>query len=153
MIRRPPRSTRTDTLFPYTTLFRSLFAHTTPALLSKLLLAWTAISLIGVWLIGRDAWFRYCDFLAVFMRQVARIGVFDYRPATRGENVRVLLRAPFSGLLQQRAEHLSLLVFVLFMLSSTAFDGLRATIPWFKLFWADQVGPLTPSTGEHTSEI
>src|SRR3546814_12028676 len=30
MIRRPPRSTRTDTLFPYTTLFRSalqLFYH------------------------------------------------------------------------------------------------------------------------------
>src|SRR3546814_11903848 len=25
MIRRPPRSTRTDTLFPYTTLFRSPF--------------------------------------------------------------------------------------------------------------------------------
>src|SRR3546814_3929791 len=27
MIRRPPRSTRTDTLFPYTTLFRSLDRH------------------------------------------------------------------------------------------------------------------------------
>src|SRR3546814_10211658 len=27
MIRRPPRSTRTDTLFPYTTLFRSLKFH------------------------------------------------------------------------------------------------------------------------------
>src|SRR3546814_16632617 len=27
IIRRPPRSTRTDTLFPYTTLFRSLLAH------------------------------------------------------------------------------------------------------------------------------
>src|SRR3546814_5771805 len=27
MIRRPPRSTRTDTLFPYTTLFRSLARH------------------------------------------------------------------------------------------------------------------------------
>src|SRR3546814_4023420 len=26
MIRRPPRSTRTDTLFPYTTLFRSLLS-------------------------------------------------------------------------------------------------------------------------------
>src|SRR3546814_2822862 len=26
MIRRPPRSTRTDTLFPYTTLFRSVVA-------------------------------------------------------------------------------------------------------------------------------
>src|SRR3546814_15446255 len=27
MIRRPPRSTRTDTLFPYTTLFRSTAVH------------------------------------------------------------------------------------------------------------------------------
>src|SRR3546814_6606846 len=27
MIRRPPRSTRTDTLFPYTTLFRSPLRH------------------------------------------------------------------------------------------------------------------------------
>src|SRR3546814_8683540 len=27
MLRRPPRSTRTDTLFPYTTLFRSGLAH------------------------------------------------------------------------------------------------------------------------------
>src|SRR3546814_3324753 len=30
MIRRPPRSTRTDTLFPYTTLFRSKSASSVP---------------------------------------------------------------------------------------------------------------------------
>src|SRR3546814_2793073 len=30
MIRRPPRSTRTDTLFPYTTLFRSFDEHGWP---------------------------------------------------------------------------------------------------------------------------
>src|SRR3546814_13211255 len=30
MIRRPPRSTRTDTLFPYTTLFRSHLAEARP---------------------------------------------------------------------------------------------------------------------------
>src|SRR3546814_3782580 len=30
MIRRPPRSTRTDTLFPYTTLFRSIDGVTDP---------------------------------------------------------------------------------------------------------------------------
>src|SRR3546814_4475020 len=30
MIRRPPRSTRTDTLFPYTTLFRSAVAMDDP---------------------------------------------------------------------------------------------------------------------------
>src|SRR3546814_5483219 len=32
MIRRPPRSTRTDTLFPYTTLFRSCDAELAPEL-------------------------------------------------------------------------------------------------------------------------
>src|SRR3546814_11507552 len=31
MIRRPPRSTRTDTLFPYTTLFRSSPLQASPA--------------------------------------------------------------------------------------------------------------------------
>src|SRR3546814_6748138 len=31
MIRRPPRSTRTDTLFPYTTLFRSQLGRRGPA--------------------------------------------------------------------------------------------------------------------------
>src|SRR3546814_5543087 len=33
MIRRPPRSTRTDTLFPYTTLFRSCSAPDSSAML------------------------------------------------------------------------------------------------------------------------
>src|SRR3546814_3330968 len=36
MIRRPPRSTRTDTLFPYTTLFRSAQAHRRRVLLPDL---------------------------------------------------------------------------------------------------------------------
>src|SRR3546814_10463475 len=41
MIRRPPRSTRTDTLFPYTTLFRSLIEkYGTPTDESSGLLKW-----------------------------------------------------------------------------------------------------------------
>src|SRR3546814_4963092 len=37
MIRRPPRSTRTDTLFPYTTLFRSIAGtEATPELVAKI---------------------------------------------------------------------------------------------------------------------
>src|SRR3546814_2839612 len=39
MIRRPPRSTRTDTLFPYTTLFRSDLATYMPDLPERL--AWS----------------------------------------------------------------------------------------------------------------
>src|SRR3546814_10770150 len=52
MIRRPPRSTRTDTLFPYTTLFRSVGAmFAIDSLLVK-------IALIGVIGIGAQwiAW-------------------------------------------------------------------------------------------------
>src|SRR3546814_12195756 len=43
MIRRPPRSTRTDTLFPYTTLFRSLLL-TLLALLTGLATADRAVA-------------------------------------------------------------------------------------------------------------
>src|SRR3546814_13789281 len=35
MIRRPPRSTRTDTLFPYTTLFRSGLVELHPVLRAR----------------------------------------------------------------------------------------------------------------------
>src|SRR3546814_3345721 len=38
MIRRPPRSTRTDTLFPYTTLFRSKGGHAEGATVTDRLL-------------------------------------------------------------------------------------------------------------------
>src|SRR3546814_520869 len=39
MIRRPPRSTRTDTLFPYTTLFRSCMRN------ASAILFWSSIGL------------------------------------------------------------------------------------------------------------
>src|SRR3546814_16060232 len=45
MIRRPPRSTRTDTLFPYTTLFRSYGIYTA-ALRSKPQMHWTSLIFI-----------------------------------------------------------------------------------------------------------
>src|SRR3546814_6271454 len=46
MIRRPPRSTRTDTLFPYTTLFRSCrtaMSETSPALIPTDKASWEAL--------------------------------------------------------------------------------------------------------------
>src|SRR3546814_5016958 len=44
MIRRPPRSTRTDTLFPYTTLFRSRVIDERP---NALLMALTMVIMRG----------------------------------------------------------------------------------------------------------
>src|SRR3546814_1546469 len=40
MIRRPPRSTRTDTLFPYTTLFRSEYSRSPPHAQSLAGISW-----------------------------------------------------------------------------------------------------------------
>src|SRR3546814_1748446 len=42
MIRRPPRSTRTDTLFPYTTLFRSIIGGIAGFASGELMLAFFA---------------------------------------------------------------------------------------------------------------
>src|SRR3546814_12538080 len=47
MIRRPPRSTRTDTLFPYTTLFRSAAAHAAGMFLDQFL-EWNAHFLFDI---------------------------------------------------------------------------------------------------------
>src|SRR3546814_12954469 len=59
MIRRPPRSTRTDTLLPYTTLFRSQqrgpFEHHLLGLHRQLLLAEIVAESIGLGLHHREA--------------------------------------------------------------------------------------------------
>src|SRR3546814_7140636 len=68
MIRRPPRSTRTDTLFPYTTLFRSavlaLFPNMSFLINQMAIMALFAISLdlvlgyAGIMSLGHAAFFR-----------------------------------------------------------------------------------------------
>src|SRR3546814_1360942 len=50
MIRRPPRSTRTDTLFPYTTLFRS----DRIAVAAREAARGSGLALLGKWQDGRD---------------------------------------------------------------------------------------------------
>ena len=115
-----------------------LFGRTGPFSLAVILAAYSLINLAGVGLVGTRDWFRYCEFFAVFFRQIARLAPVDYAPADRnGQGGRLRLRAPFAGLLEPPAERLSLLVFVLFMLSSTAFDGLREAMVWQKFFWVD----------------
>src|SRR3546814_10337414 len=72
MIRRPPRSTRTDTLFPYTTLFRS--SHFAAGD-SKLALA---VPLAGVDRV-RDAYFYPAEHNVIDYAAPQKIGVADTR--------------------------------------------------------------------------
>lgn len=124
-----------------------LFMFNRPVTVAKMLSAYTALNLAGVWAFGSTAWFRYCEFFSVFLRLIARMAPLDFRPASEGQRATLKLRAPFIGLVQTRSESFSLLLFVLFMLSSTAFDGLHATVIWFKMFWADTYNVLTPLLG------
>src|SRR3546814_12812462 len=57
MMRRPPRSTRTDTLFPYTTLFRSIWGIRLASLLHALFAFLIICAIIvhiyaGIWVKG-----------------------------------------------------------------------------------------------------
>jgi hypothetical protein len=115
-----------------------LFGRTQPRSLAVVLLAYTAINLAAAALVGKDAWFRYGEFFAIMFRLAGKIAPVEYvRDVGAVERYGVRLRKPFVGLLNEPAEHGSLLLFVLFMLSSTAFDGIHETLPWVNLFWKD----------------
>src|SRR3546814_11973104 len=87
MIRRPPRSTRTDTLFPYTTLFRSAHAaiYDAVASLDRELDALPSASAPSVVILpdaprrpSRRAWFGGALAAAIVgMVSVSGLGLFD----------------------------------------------------------------------------
>jgi len=128
-------------------IWLELFGNTRPFSLSIVLLSYTVLNLVGVGLIGRKAWFKYVEFFSVLFWLLAKMAPVAYRPNQSGA-ARWAFRPPFSGLLSGEPTHISLLLFVLFILSSTAFDGLRDTVIWFSLFWKDATGLLTPLIGE-----
>lgn len=128
-------------------IWLELFGDTGPRGLSIALCAYTVINVIGAWLMGTKAWFQQGEFFAVFLRWLAQCSPLEWQ----GGKMR--LRWPFSGLLAARAGQISVLVFILFMLSSTAFDGLRETVPWVKLYWQDAYAVLwSPLFGDNRVE-
>lgn len=114
-------------IFYFLFIWIELFGVNTPKSLSIILTVYSAITLTGVLVFGKDVWFRYGEFFGVFFGLIAKISPFEFR----GE--KLFLRPPFVGLLQEKAQHISLLLFILFMLSSTAFDGFRSTYQWVML--------------------
>src|SRR3546814_5322197 len=71
MIRRPPRSTRTDTLFPYTTLFRSIWS----------VLGW----FLGIGLLSTGAAWIFVSQLNLPLKRL----VFAARQIGKGRSVRL----------------------------------------------------------------
>lgn len=124
-----------------------LLGNTRPFSLSVYLWVYTAITLLGCLAWGRRVWFAYADFFAVFLRLVSLCAPIHYQPDATGA-ARWSLSWPFQRLVNAQPVDLSLLLFVLFMLSSTAFDGLRETKQWFAWFWLDPTGLLQAWLGK-----
>lgn len=118
-----------------------LFGKTSPQSLAWILIGYTVFNLLGVRLYGQQSWFRHVEFFGVFLRLIALMAPLSW------EGGRVCWRMPFSGLAGLRAESTSLVLFIIFMLASTAFDGLHSTAAWVALFWADPLNLMTPFLG------
>lgn len=129
-------------------IWLELFGHGKPLSLGWMLLTYTGINLLGAGLVGITAWFRHCEFFSVYLRLIALMAVVDYAPASsNGERATLQWRKPLVGLIQTRATQWGTVVFVLAMLSTTTFDGLRATLIWVRLFWSDPTGWVTALAG------
>lgn len=125
-------------LFYMAFIWIELFGRFQPRGLSLALLTYTLLNVAGAWWLGKKAWFQYGEFFGVLLRLIGRLSPWA-RPwdpeEAREQGSRSRWRAPFVGLLEEPVRHGSLVIFILFMLSSTAFDGLHATLPFATIFW------------------
>lgn len=112
-----------------------LFGGISPYSLALLLFGYTLLNLIAVGVVGAKAWFAYGEVFAVLLKLIARLAPVEFVERAGSTLRRVRWRWPGQGLLGREREHPTLLLFVLFMLSATAFDGLHETRPWVGLYW------------------
>src|SRR3546814_17762926 len=101
MIRRPPRSTRTDTLFPYTTLFRSAAARAAVNRAeADAAIDWAVEAAIASWPDARDrAVIRDHGYPAELFRRIVvrRLQANDQRLALRGHTLDGVIAAMKTG--------------------------------------------------------
>lgn len=130
-----------------------LFGHQHPAGLSCLLLMYTGITLFGGLLFGAQYWLAQGECFSVLIRLLALMAPRIWRDSES----RWHYQLPFSGLLKSHCTDLSELIFLLFLLTATSFDGLHESAPWVRLFWTDLlllIGPLlTPPLLSHYNDL
>ena len=129
-------------IFYFVFIWIELLGHTTPLRLSLILIIYTILNDLGVMFLGKEIWFKYCEFFSVFFRLISKLAPIEYKSG------KLYLRLPFLGLLKEKAEYFSLILFILFMLSSTAFNGFKETLPWSRFYFGyvdDVLGPILGS--------
>ncbi len=125
-----------------------LFGEARPYSTAVALCAYSALNLFAAFVFGREAWFRYGEFFAVFLRITALMAPLAGQRDAESGRPQIMLRQPMVGLTTEQIGRFALLVFVLFMLSSTAFDGIKSTVPYVRIYWVHVAGWLKPWVGE-----
>jgi hypothetical protein len=131
-----------------------LFGHSGPRILSISLTVYTAIILAGAAVFGRQQWCQHAEFFGIFLRLVSKLAPFEWVLVPGGVQAR--RRRPFAALIRTPADHPTLVIFILFMLSSTAFDGVHETLPWVNIFWKQifpRLRPLITALGAKPFEV
>lgn len=112
-----------------------------PASLAAAMLAYSALSWLGMYLFGRRTWLEHGEVFAVVFGLLARFapnlvqaGRWQLRPFGTG----LLVEAPLGW---------SHIVLVMLMLASVSFDGLLETQPWLDMQTALQAPPVVLRTG------
>ncbi len=124
-----------------------LFTFPRPYLLSLLLILYTAATFSAVLLFGKHTWFEYGELFSVFFRMVGTLAPVAYVGASEGRPARIYLRLPFVSAFHDRPTHVTLVLFVMFMLSSTTYDALHETFFWVSMYWQRLLPALEPLWG------
>ena len=103
-----------------------------PWLVATLSLVYTAVTLAGMILFGRDEWLEHGEAFTVLFGIVARFGPVEAERDEAGRIAMVYLRPWGVGLLKPGSTGWDRVVFVILMLSTLAFDGILATPAWQK---------------------
>jgi len=107
-----------------------LIGRFNPLQLSTVIVLYSTLTFLGIYIFGSNIWFEYFDFFSIFFRIISKISIVEKKEK------RFFLRPPFVGLLLEKIQSFSLLFFIVFMLSSTAFDGFRETTSWWNIYFA-----------------
>jgi hypothetical protein len=101
-----------------------------PWVVAILAVAYTALTLAGMILFGRDEWLEHCEGFTVLFGIVGRFSPLEAERDTTGAITAVYIRPWGVGLLKPSPTGWDRVFFVILMLSTLAFDGILATPAW-----------------------
>ena len=128
-------------------IWLELFGNTRPHSLGGWLLGYSVFTLVGSLTFGARSWFRYVELFSVFLRLISLMAPLRLERSGSGSQWRWRLQWPFAGLYGRAPEHISLAVFVVCTLATTAYDGFHETVPWMKFYWSSLIPTLDPDIG------